>query len=245
MASIYLNPLRRAHITPERIDQGVDYAGSGPIYALGPGIIRETTNSGWPGGAFIAEELTAGPDSGAIVYYAENISPRVHVGQSVNARDVVGDITGGIEVGWGAAPPHLGESAAKVHGQVTPGHPAGQATGYGVSFNNLLKSLGAPGGKFQSSVFGAVPANLASANTTTPSSSGNPLSAVSFTNLGNDLISSLLSALGVPSLSDLLERFLLISFGIILILVGLWKTSEGQKVKKTAETVAVTAVVKL
>ena len=50
----YGNPLRSiAGLSPERIDQGVDYHGYGPIYALGNGVILSVYNSGWPGGTFI------------------------------------------------------------------------------------------------------------------------------------------------------------------------------------------------
>src|SRR5215831_10994669 len=70
---------------------GVDYGGSGPLYALGSGVITSTRNSGWPGGAFIGLHL----DSGQYVYYAEDITPHVHVGQRVSAGQLVGTATGG------------------------------------------------------------------------------------------------------------------------------------------------------
>ncbi len=72
----YANPLAGAHVTPERIDQGVDYSGSGPLGAIGDGKITYvgTSGTGWPG-AFIEFQLTDGPDAGRYVYYAEGISP--------------------------------------------------------------------------------------------------------------------------------------------------------------------------
>ncbi len=46
----YADPLRAVRgLTPERIDQGVDYSGFGPIYAIGDGVVLSTANSGWPG----------------------------------------------------------------------------------------------------------------------------------------------------------------------------------------------------
>ena len=43
----YVNPLRGINgLTPERIDQGVDYSGYGPIYAIGDGVVLSTVNSG-------------------------------------------------------------------------------------------------------------------------------------------------------------------------------------------------------
>ena len=83
-----MNPLAGAHVTPERIDQGVDYAGSGPLGAIGDGKITYvgTSGTGWPG-AFVEYQLTDGPDAGRYVYYAEGISPApgLHVGQTVHA----------------------------------------------------------------------------------------------------------------------------------------------------------------
>src|SRR5262249_48456778 len=44
----YDNPLRSVMgLTPERVDEGVDYAGSGPIYALGDAVVMSTAGS-WP-----------------------------------------------------------------------------------------------------------------------------------------------------------------------------------------------------
>ena len=60
-AGQYVNPLADAQVTPERIDQGVDYAGSGPLRALGDGKVTYvgTSGTGWPG-AFIEYQLTDG-----------------------------------------------------------------------------------------------------------------------------------------------------------------------------------------
>src|SRR4029077_8083014 len=109
----YRNPLRNIKgLTPERIDMGVDYAGAGPIFAIGPGVIVNTTNSGWPGGAFISERLEGGQYSGKYWYAAENIQPRVHVGQHVDSNTVIGILINAsphMETGW-AAPPGTGET---------------------------------------------------------------------------------------------------------------------------------------
>lgn len=241
---IYKNPLRRAHLTPERIDQGVDYSGSGPIYALGPGVIRSVTNAGWPGGAFIVEQLTSGPDAGAYTYYAENISPSVRTGQVVSANDVVGNIHGGIEVGWAAGPPHIGESLAMERGQAAHSGDAGSvSTGTGVSFNDLLKSLGAPGGKLQGKVSGSV-ANPSGGGSASPGGgSSNPLSALSFGNIGNDLLSGILGAVGVPNLSDLLERAALILVGSIFIIIGLWNVQSDQTKRREKEAAGAAVMV--
>jgi hypothetical protein len=158
MSTAYQNPLRSAAgLVAERVDQGVDYSASGPIYALGPGTIVETANSGWPGGAFIAELLSAGPFAGRYVYAAENITPEVQAGQHVDASTRIGTITGGIETGFAAPPPDLGESLAIQQGQWGSGDPS---TAYGELYSRLLASLGAPPGVTDTAVSGSVPAGF-------------------------------------------------------------------------------------
>ena len=60
-AGHYVNPLAGAQVTPERIDQGVDYSGSGPLGAIGDGKVTYvgTSGTGWPG-AFVEYQLTDG-----------------------------------------------------------------------------------------------------------------------------------------------------------------------------------------
>ncbi|HZU61918.1 MAG TPA: hypothetical protein VE983_13195, partial [Solirubrobacteraceae bacterium] len=72
----YVDPLAQASVTSERIDQGVDYSGSGTLGAIGRATVTYvgTTNTGWPG-AFIEFRLLSGPDSGRYVYYAESVVP--------------------------------------------------------------------------------------------------------------------------------------------------------------------------
>jgi len=140
----YRNPLRNVRgLVPERIDQGVDYSGSGPVFALAPGRIVSTTNPGWPGGGFITERITGGPLAGKYWYTAENIRPQVQVGQQVTGGTVIGQMTGGIETGFAAPPPHLGESLARLEGQWSSSQ---QSTGYGVAASDVLKLTGAPPG---------------------------------------------------------------------------------------------------
>ncbi len=144
----YGNPLRSiAGLSPERIDQGVDYHGYGPIYALGNGVILSVYNSGWPGGTFISYRLTQGPAAGLVVYAAEDIRPQVGLGQSVTPNTVIGTMYegfAGIETGW-ASPSLTGETMARSSGQFG----GSNSTAYGFNFSQLLRSLGAPGGVLQ------------------------------------------------------------------------------------------------
>jgi hypothetical protein len=149
----YANPLRAVSgLVPKRIDQGVDYSGTGPLYAVGPGLITNLYNSGWPGGVFIAEELTAGPYAGQYWYSAEDIAPTAPVGEQVSASTVIGTLTGGadgVEIGW-ARPPGNGETMAMAAGEAaTTGDAGSVSTAYGVAASNLLTSLGAPPGLLQ------------------------------------------------------------------------------------------------
>lgn len=154
----YKNPIGPGLI-PARVDMGVDYTGSGPLYALGDGTIVNVSNSGWPGGTFIGLKL----NNGKFVYYAENIAPTVKVGQKVKAGDTVGHARGSypfVEVGW-AAPPGTGETMAAKTGESAAGQRAGDPgkfpTGFGVAFSNLIKALGGKPGIIGSNVQGSAP----------------------------------------------------------------------------------------
>jgi murein DD-endopeptidase MepM/ murein hydrolase activator NlpD len=144
----YTNPLRSINgLSPERVDQGVDYSGYGPIYAVGNGKVLSTTNSGWPGGTFIAYKLLDGPAAGLVVYAAEDIEPTVSVGQTVNAGTVLGTMyegPDGIETGW-ADPSGDGNTMARDDGQFN----GSNSTAFGANFSQLLASLGAPPGVMQ------------------------------------------------------------------------------------------------
>ncbi len=144
----YANPLRAiSALSPERIDQGVDYSGYGPIYAIGNGVVLNTTNAGWPGGTFITYRLTAGPAAGLVVYAAEDIEPMVVVGQDVTSATVLGTMyegPDGIETGW-AGGSGQGYTMAREYGQFS----GANSTAFGANFSQLLQALGAPGGVLQ------------------------------------------------------------------------------------------------
>src|SRR5258708_33015842 len=96
----YGNPFRNANYSASRVDMGVDFAGSGPIMALGPGTIVASDHP-WAGavgargpGTWIAEKLDAGPLKDKTIYLAENVLSRVHPGQHVDAKTVIGYLRG-------------------------------------------------------------------------------------------------------------------------------------------------------
>jgi hypothetical protein len=145
----YVNPLAHASLTPERIDQGVDYSGSGTLTALGAGRVTYvgTSGTGWPG-AFIEYRLTSGADSGRYVFYAEHVSPLVRVGQTLRPGQSVATIGGGIEIGWGSG---VGtQPLAQAEGQWSHTSDAeNYASPAGRSFSALIASLGGPPGKVE------------------------------------------------------------------------------------------------
>ena len=154
-----VNPIGRG-LVPERVDMGVDYGGSGALYAIGSGTITNLWNSGWPGGGFIGERLNP-PYGSGYWFLAENVVPLInqgiHVGASVHAGQHIADAPGGgpgIEVGW-AAPPGTGRTAAAAAGQAaTGGDPGAHATAWGVAASNLIGSLGGPRGIVSGKIVG-------------------------------------------------------------------------------------------
>lgn len=117
-----------------RIDEGVDFSGAGDLYAMGAGTIQEVQGSGWPGGIFIRLVMSNGMD----IYYAENITPAVSVGQTVSAGQKIGHANGTypfIEIGFAT-----GDQTAAAASHYTEGVP----TSEGQQMASLLSSLGAP-----------------------------------------------------------------------------------------------------
>jgi hypothetical protein len=144
----YRNPLRGAKgLVEERIDDGVDFAGAGPVYALGDGVVTSAdgANYGWPGGGWITYRLTSGPGVGLMVYVAEDIIPAVVVGQRVSASTVLGtmyDGGDGIETGWAQQTGLSAESELQEAGGIGGLGPF--PTKVGLNFDELLQSLGVP-----------------------------------------------------------------------------------------------------
>ena len=144
----YQNPLRSVNnLFGQRVDQGVDFDGTGPVYALGDGTVQNTKNLGWPQGNYISYVLTSGAAKGWHVYVAEDCTPVVSVGENVTSSTVLCNMfegPDGIETGWGAN--NNGESEASLLGQANLGNSQQDAgkytTGMGLNFYHLLTSLG-------------------------------------------------------------------------------------------------------
>jgi hypothetical protein len=147
-APLYLNPLRDvSDLLPERIDMGVDFGGAGPVFAMGDGIVTNATadSAGWPGGGWITYQLTDGPDAGLEVYFAEDVTPTVQVGQHVTPYTVIGNMYNGgdgIETGWAQPGGVSAESQLPAAGGIGGLGPF--PTEVGLNYEELLQLLGAP-----------------------------------------------------------------------------------------------------
>ncbi len=137
----YLNPLRQiTALVPQEIDQGVDYCGSGPVFSIGVGVVKNVYASDWPSGVFIAYQLSEGPAKGLDVYVAENVTPKVSVGQRLSAQSVVGilhDAKTCMEMGW--ADPSQTNGHVMGHLQFN----GKNSTSFGLNFSAFLQALGA------------------------------------------------------------------------------------------------------
>ena len=126
---------------------GVDFGGSGPVYALGDAVITnaEGDSAGWPGGGWITYRLTSGRAEGLSVYVAEDVTPDVTVGQHVTSSTPIATMYNGgagIETGWAMPDGASAESQLAVAGAISGGGPF--PTRVGLNFEELLRSLGVP-----------------------------------------------------------------------------------------------------
>lgn len=158
-AQVWFNPLAHAAVTPERIDQGVDYAGSGYLVAITDAVITASVanGSGWEGEGYLEYRIIRGGElAGAYVYYAEGIDPIVSVGDTVKGGQHIANLRQpmphGIELGFAAGTNE--ESYYRYHDGA---YAEGTATRPGIAFSNLIERLGGPGGKIEGAVVGRFP----------------------------------------------------------------------------------------
>ena len=144
----YDNPLRGiSGLISQRVDMGADFVGSGPIYAIGDGVVTAATGAsgGWPGGGWITYQLTDGPAAGEVVYVAEDVRPTVTTGEKVTRSTVIGSMLAGalgIETGWAMPDSASAESQLAEAGGISGGGPF--PTDVGLNFDELLQALGVP-----------------------------------------------------------------------------------------------------
>lgn len=128
------------------IDQGIDFTGSGDLYAPAKILITrvQASGTGWPNrtagdgnGAVVAGRLLDGPRAGQYVYFAENLAPTVQRGKTYPAGHTVAKALGqgvGVEIGW--AQPNGSPLAPR-----PPARPAPQYTKQGQDFHDFIQGV--------------------------------------------------------------------------------------------------------
>ena len=105
-AGNYVNPFAlSSNLVTGRIDQGVDFTGSGPIVAIGDAKILSTGAPGWPEDGGVLYQLLDGPLKGQEIYVYEGVDATVQAGQTVKAGQQVATFRpgGSIETGFADA----------------------------------------------------------------------------------------------------------------------------------------------
>ena len=123
-----------------RTDQGVDanLRPGDPILAVGRSKVIGIIRNWYSGQPFVWLQLLEGGHAGQYYYVAEQITPSVTPGQTVNAGQPIGTYSTsgtGLELGWATG---SGQTLARA----TTGYTEGQATPAGQSFRQFLSSLG-------------------------------------------------------------------------------------------------------
>ncbi|MDX6609737.1 MAG: hypothetical protein QOF85_1662 [Solirubrobacterales bacterium] len=133
----YVSPFLSA--TTGRIDQGVDFTGTGPIAAVGDAEILSTGAPGWPEGGGVLYKLLSGQRAGQIIFVYEGVDATVHPGQHVSAGDQIATFRpgGSIEMGFADA-----AGAPLSHGE----YQEGDETQWGKEMAAFLESIGGASG---------------------------------------------------------------------------------------------------
>jgi murein DD-endopeptidase MepM/ murein hydrolase activator NlpD len=133
----YVSPFLSA--TTGRIDQGVDFTGTGPIVAVGDAEILKTGAPGWPEGGGVLYKLLSGQRAGQVIFVYEGIEATVHAGQHVTAGEQIGSFVpgGSIEMGF------ADEAGVPLsHGE----YDEGDETVWGHKMAEFLNSIGGASG---------------------------------------------------------------------------------------------------
>lgn len=162
--SSYQNPYRDVMKSKDfyrsRIDGGVDFGGTGPIYAVGPGVVSFRCDAaftdyendaacGWYGPR-IVYKLTSGPANGKYIYFAEHctLNDQLKVGSQVDSNTVLCTMKGSdsinTESGWSAA-----NGWDYVEGsdyRANKDSNGNYNSNGGLNFNEFIQALGGPSG---------------------------------------------------------------------------------------------------
>jgi murein DD-endopeptidase MepM/ murein hydrolase activator NlpD len=135
-ANNYVNPFTLStNLVTGRIDQGVDFVGSGAIVAIGDAKVLQEGAPGWPEEGGVLYQLLDGPLKGETVFVYEGIDATVQPGQVVKAGQQIATFRpgGSIEIGF-ADPAGVPLS----HGEYFEG----KVTQSGLEMMSFLQALG-------------------------------------------------------------------------------------------------------
>jgi hypothetical protein len=223
-----------------RIDQGVDFSGSGPILAIGDAKILSVNSMGWPNGGAgpagrdVVYKLLNGPWAGRIIYLAEGVVPTVRAGQTVKAGQQVAKFYPGSSIETGLAGPS-GQPLTPYNGAAD-----GTAMPAGKKMHAFLQSLH-PGGKVPGGgKFGTGATGTAGITHSGLPSPADILSAVE--NVPSAIVSSIFDTIGQEGARILLYVALVLGGGG-LVAIGLGRAAgiKSETVAKAAKTGAAAA----
>jgi hypothetical protein len=135
-AGKYVNPFALSGgLVTGRIDQGVDFTGSGPIVAIGKALVLQADAPGWPEGGGVLYQLLDGPLKGQSIFVYEGVDATVKPGQVVEAGQEIATFRpgGSIETGLADSSGVPLSHAEYFEGKVTQG---------GLEMFSLLQTLG-------------------------------------------------------------------------------------------------------
>jgi murein DD-endopeptidase MepM/ murein hydrolase activator NlpD len=125
-----------------RTDQGVDASAKpgSPVAAVVSGTVTSIIPNFYSGQPAVFVSSTGLPSGATGIYYAEQLTPSVKVGDTVQAGQPIGSVaaTGtGLEIGFA--------SGAQTLARATTGYTEGEITHAGQAFRSFLQSLGVAG----------------------------------------------------------------------------------------------------
>jgi murein DD-endopeptidase MepM/ murein hydrolase activator NlpD len=135
-AANYVNPFGLStNLVTGRIDQGVDFTGSGPIVAIGNAKVLQVGAPGWPEEGGVLYQLLDGPLKGETIFVYEGVDATVQPGQTVKAGEQIATFRpgGSIEIGLADAAGTPLSHGEYFEGKVTQG---------GLEMMSLLQALG-------------------------------------------------------------------------------------------------------
>ncbi|MDX6610668.1 MAG: hypothetical protein QOF85_2593 [Solirubrobacterales bacterium] len=135
-AANYVNPFGLStNLVTGRIDQGVDFTGTGAIVAIGDAKVLQVGAPGWPEEGGVLYQLLDGPLKGETIFVYEGIDATVQPGQTVKAGEQIATFRpgGSIEIGLADAAGTPLSHGEYFEGKVTQG---------GLQMFSLLQALG-------------------------------------------------------------------------------------------------------